>query len=55
MKLEPIITSLLDRSDNMFAHALLRAIGARDWETRGMNHMPADLDHVGVAAVKQWL
>ena len=54
-ELTEIITSLLDRSDNMFAHALLRAIGARDWETRGMNHMPADLDHVGVAAVKQWL
>ena len=34
-ELTEIITSLLDRSDNMFAHALLRAIGARDWELKG--------------------
>jgi len=54
-ELTEIITSLLDRSDNMFAHALLRAIGARDWETRGHDRMPSDLDKVGVAAVKRWL
>ena len=54
-ELTEIITSLLDRSDNMFAHALLRAIGARDWETRGQESMPANLDLVGVEAVKRWL
>ena len=54
-ELTEIITSLLDRSDNMFAHTLLRAIGARDYETRGMESMPSDLDLLGVAAVKRWL
>ena len=54
-ELTEIITSLLDRSDNMFAHALLRAIGARDWELKGYEGMPSDLDQVGVAAVKRWL
>lgn len=54
-ELTEIITSLLDRSDNMFAHALLRAIAARDYETRGLGLMPADLDVIGVAAVKRWL
>lgn len=54
-ELTEIITSLLDRSDNMFAHALLRAIGARDYETRGLDGMPPDLDVIGVEAVKHWL
>lgn len=54
-ELTEIITSLLDRSDNMFAHALLRAIGARDWELKGYDALPSDLDVVGVAAVKKWL
>lgn len=54
-ELTEIITSLLDRSDNMFAHALLRAIGARDWELKGYENLPSDLDQVGVAAVKRWL
>ena len=54
-ELTEIITSLLDRSDNMFAHALLRAIGARDWELKGYENQPSDLDQVGVAAVKHWL
>ena len=54
-ELTEIITSLLDRSDNMFAHALLRAIGARDYETRGQECMPSDLDVIGVNAVKHWL
>ena len=54
-ELTEIITSLLDRSDNMFAHALLRAIGARDWELKGNDNMPDNLDAVGVEAVKQWL
>ncbi len=54
-ELTEIITSLLDRSDNMFAHALLRAIGARDYEVRSMDRTPADLDVIGVAAVKRWL
>ena len=54
-ELTEIITSLLDRSDNMFAHALLRAIGARDWEMRDLDSMPSDLDLTGVAAVKHWL
>ena len=54
-ELTEIITSLLDRSDNMFAHALLRAIGARDWELKGYDALPSDLDVVGVAAVKSWL
>ena len=39
----------------MFAHALLRAIGARDYETRGESEMPSDLDIIGVNAVKHWL
>ena len=54
-ELTEIITSLLDRSDNMFAHSLLRAIGARDWELKGYDRMPGNLDKVGVAAVKRWL
>ena len=54
-ELTEIITSLLDRSDNMFAHALLRAIGARDWATKEFENMPSDLDAIGVAAVKRWL
>lgn len=54
-ELTEIITSLLDRSDNMFAHALLRAIGAREWEVKGQDAMPSDLDVIGVAAVKRWL
>ena len=54
-ELTEIITSLLDRSDNMFAHALLRAIAARDWELKGYDNLPSDLDQVGVAAVKRWL
>ena len=54
-ELTEIITSLLDRSDNMFAHSLLRAIGARDYETRGQSEMPSDLDVIGVNAVKRWL
>jgi len=39
----------------MFAHALLRAIGAREWEMRGLTSVTSDLDVVGVAAVKRWL
>lgn len=54
-ELTEVITSLLDRSDNMFAHALLRAIGSREWEVKGLGAMPSDLDAIGVAAVKQWL
>ena len=54
-ELTEIITSLLDRSDNMFAHALLRAIGARDYEVRGLDYTPSDLDIIGVTAVKRWL
>lgn len=54
-ELTEIITSLLDRSDNMFAHALLRAIGAREWELKGADSMPSDLDFIGVQAVKNWL
>ena len=54
-ELTEVITSLLDRSDNMFAHALLRAIGAREWENRGQDAMPSDLDFIGVEAVKAWL
>jgi len=54
-ELTEIITSLLDRSDNMFAHALLRAIGARERETRELDGMPSDLDAIGVEAVKHWL
>lgn len=54
-ELTEIITSLLDRSDNMFAHALLRAIGAREWEVKDQEHMPSNLDAIGVAAVKRWL
>ena len=48
--LNDIITSLLDRSDNMFTHALLRAIAVRDKNWRGSN-----LDSVGVECVKRLL
>ena len=54
-ELTEIITSLLDRSDNMFAHALLRAIGARTRDVKGLDAMPSDLDAIGVEAVKRWL
>ena len=54
-ELTEIITSLLDRSDNMFAHALLRAIGTREWEMKGQENMPSNLDAIGVDAVKRWL
>ncbi len=54
-ELTEIIASLLDRSDNMFAHALLRAIGAREWDLKGYENMPSDLDQMGVAGVKRWL
>ena len=54
-ELTEIITSLLDRSDNMFAHALLRAIAAREWEVKDLDAMPSNLDAIGVAAVKRWL
>ena len=54
-ELTEIIISLLDRSDNMFAHALLRAIGAREWELKGQEHVQSNLDAIGVTAVKRWL
>jgi D-alanyl-D-alanine carboxypeptidase/D-alanyl-D-alanine-endopeptidase (penicillin-binding protein 4) len=54
-ELVEIITSLLDRSDNMFAHSLLRAIGAREWEMKSLPIMTSDIDAVGVAEVKRWL
>jgi len=53
--LTDIITSLLDRSDNMYAHALLRAIGAHDKSMAGRDMLRANLDAVGIAAVKRWL
>ncbi len=49
--LPDIITSLLDRSDNMYTHALLRAIAVRDKDWRGVG----SLDPVGVECVKQLL
>lgn len=49
-ELTDIVSSLLDRSDNMFAHALLRAIAVRDPAWQGRN-----LDPTGVAAVKKVL
>ncbi len=48
--LTDIITSLLDRSDNMFTHALLRAVAVRDNSWRGGN-----LDRTGVECVKRLL
>ena len=50
-ELNDIIISLLDRSDNMFTHALLRAVAVRDknWKSSG------DLDRTGVECVKQLL
>jgi len=53
--LTDIITSLLDRSDNMYAHALLRAIGAHDRSLVGKDMMHTDLDATGIAAIKRWL
>ena len=47
-----IITSLLDRSDNMFTHALLRAVGSRQGSyKRG----EMGIDYAGADAVKQML
>ena len=48
--LNDIITSLLDRSDNMFTHALLRAIAVRDKAWHGNN-----LDRIGVDCVNRIL
>ena len=55
--LPDIIRSLLDRSDNMMAHALLRAIAARDSSFIAARDggTPYDLDPIGVAAVKRCL
>lgn len=49
-ELTDIIQSLLARSDNMFTHALLRAVAVRDPMWRGVN-----LDQTGVSAVRRWL
>lgn len=51
-QLTDIVTSLLDRSDNMFTHALLRALAVRSnaWKSSG-----GDLDHAGVNEVKRIL
>jgi len=54
-QLTDIITSLLDRSDNMYAHALLRAIGAHDRSMAGRDMMQTNLDAVAIGAVKRWL
>ncbi|MBR6284014.1 MAG: D-alanyl-D-alanine carboxypeptidase/D-alanyl-D-alanine-endopeptidase [Muribaculaceae bacterium] len=48
--LTDIVCSLLDRSDNMFTHALLRAIAVRDKSWTG-----DDLDHTGVECVERLL
>lgn len=53
--LTAIITSLLDRSDNMFAHGLLRAIAARDKAWLDAAGQARDLDAIGVGAVKSML
>ena len=55
--LPEIIRSLLDRSDNMMAHSLLRAIAARDkaFETARRQGKACDLDRIGVEAVKRCL
>ncbi len=50
--LTDIVTSLLDRSDNMFAHALLRALGVR---SKDFKDEKASLDDSGVAVVKRVL
>lgn len=49
-ELTEIVTSLLDRSDNMFTHALLRALAVRSktYQTEG-----GDLDSRGTAEVKR--
>ena len=48
--LTDIVRSLLDRSDNMFTHALLRAVAVRDKNWKG-----DELDHVGVECVQHLL
>ena len=52
-----IIRSLLDRSDNMFAHSLLRAVAVRDsaYLAARAAGEAVDLDAAGVAAVKRCL
>lgn len=49
-ELTDIVTSLLDRSDNMFTHALLRALGVR---SKGYQSQGDDLDAHGVNEVKR--
>ena len=48
--LTDIVRSLLDRSDNMFTHALLRAVAVRDKNWKG-----DELDHIGVECVQHLL
>ena len=48
--LTDIVRSLLDRSDNMFTHALLRALAVRDKNWTG-----GDLDRTGVNCVQRLL
>lgn len=48
-ELTTIVTSLLDRSDNMFTHALLRAMAVR---SKGFKNAGGDLDNAGVEHVK---
>lgn len=51
-ELTEIVTSLLDRSDNMFTHALLRALAVRSASYKANG---GDLDHAGVNEVKRIL
>ncbi len=51
-ELTDIVTSLLDRSDNMFTHALLRALGVR---SKAFKEQQSNVDECGVAEVKRIL
>jgi len=50
-----IVRSLLDRSDNLFAHALLRAIAAHSSNGAAKDMLNSQLDDLGAQAIKQWL
>ena len=52
-RLQDIIVSLLDRSDNMFAHSLLRAVGRFDKNTRDGDNLDMRGREVARATLKE--
>ncbi len=55
-ELSAIVRSLLDRSDNMFAHALYKALAVRSQgRTPGRGVMGANIDSQAADAIQRWL